>query len=144
MNKLFLALSLVVLNVSSKPTNFEKFSGEVSNCIEENYIEPILKESIEYFAQYNECNNFVKSLIEMQLKMHHSRNDFFSLQKNFSEFLYLHEVGDRFFRALIDKENFPAVDIVAYFANLFQAFFKDGIMVTKLNSYFSEKKCDLC
>lgn len=127
MNKLFFALSLVVLNISSKPTNFEKFSGEISNCIEENYIEPILKESIKYFAQYNECNNFVQSLIEMQLKMHHSRNDFFSLQKNFSEFLYLHEVGDRFFRALIDREKFPAIDIIAYFANLFQAFFKDGI-----------------
>lgn len=122
MNKIFYSLVLVVGVASAKPLSFCENANRLSEVAVDNYIIPIIDQTLIDVGRYGECNNFTNVL--KRYKQDLISNDMCALQSGFKEFIYLHEVLDRFFRAIVDRTHYKAIDLVAYFIVLFNEFFK--------------------
>jgi len=121
MNKIFFSLALITGIVSAKPLDFCEHANKLSEVAVKNYVVPIVDKTLVAIDGYEECKNF--SQVLERYKKDLVSNNIAALQSNFKEFIYLHEVLDRFFRAIVDRKNYHAIDVVLYFIGLFNEFF---------------------
>lgn len=127
MSRIFYTLVLIVGIISAKPLNFVEVANKLSEVTINHYITPILDKTLISVRSYEECEAFNKVINHYKQVI--QGGNICVLQSNFKEFIYIHEVLDRFFRAIVDRENYHAIDVVVYFIGLFNELFKFGNMI---------------